>query len=73
MRLFTTAEWFVFIMLAALALLLSTALVCAQDVSLSLSLAPAATNVPSTDTDAGTELFKEETIQCEECSMQGAR
>ena len=52
-------------MLAAVILLGFTSLCCrAQDTSVAVSIAPAATTVPSTETDAGTTLFEEETIQC---------
>ena len=55
-------------MLVTLALHLLPALVYAPDASSSVSLAPAATAVPSTDTDAGTALFEAETIQCKNCA-----
>lgn len=61
----TIVEWIGLIMLVALVLLF-TSIACAQDPSLSLSLAAAATTVPLTVTDAGAEIFKEEAIQCEE-------
>ena len=51
-------------MLAAVILLSFTSLCRAQDTSVAVSIAPAATTVPSTETDAGTTLFEEETIQC---------